>query len=84
MCLVLKLTALQTADIYPYGLLDTSGELDEAILRLDKVLQENGEACRDGKRRATCSPMKIEKTRRRVNALEYVMISRHGRDDKVH
>ncbi len=60
-------------DIYPYGLLDTSGELDEAILRLDKVLHEMVKLAEMEK---ACNMLadEIEKTRRRVNALEYVMI----------
>ena len=50
------------ADIYPYGFASTSGELDTAVDALGKVFQK------------MLKLAQIEKTRRRVNALEYVMI----------
>ena len=50
------------ADIYPYGFAATSGELDTAVDALGKVFQK------------MLKLAEIEKTRRRVNALEYVMI----------
>lgn len=60
-------------DIYPYGMAFTSAELDLAVNSLAKVfpdmlkLAEKEKACRLMSR-------EIEKTRRRVNALEYVTI----------
>ncbi len=68
-----EVNSTSNGDIYPYGLLDTSGELDEAILRLDKVLHEMVKLAEMEK---ACNMLadEIEKTRRRVNALEYVMI----------
>ncbi len=68
-----EINSKATDTIYPYGLLDTSGELDEAIARLDSVLKEMVELAEMEK---ACNMLadEIEKTRRRVNALEYVMI----------
>lgn len=59
--------------MYPYGLLDTSGELDDAIFKLNGVLEMMIELAQKEK---ACNMLadEIEKTRRRVNALEYVMI----------
>ena len=50
------------SDIYPYGFAATSGELDTAVDALGKVF------------RKMLKLAEIEKTRRRVNALEYVVI----------
>ena len=61
------------ADIYPYGYAQTSGELDEAIDRLGRVFQEMLELARAEKSMQLMAA-EIERTRRRVNALEYVMI----------
>lgn len=70
---VFKMVQEEGTSIYPYGLLDTSGELDEAISRLDKVLEQMIKLAEMEK---SCNMLadEIEKTRRRVNALEYVMI----------
>ena len=70
---VFKMIQEEGTSIYPYGLLDTSGELDEAISRLDKVLSQMIKLAEMEK---SCNMLadEIEKTRRRVNALEYVMI----------
>ncbi len=60
-------------DIYPYGFAETSSELDVAIATLSELtptllrlaeLEKSAQLMAD----------EIEKTRRRVNALEYVMI----------
>jgi len=61
------------ASAYPYGFVTTSGELDAAIFSLQKVVDKLIELAQVEK---TCQLMasEIEKTRRRVNALEYVMI----------
>jgi V/A-type H+-transporting ATPase subunit D len=61
------------ASIYPYGYAQTSGELDEAIKKLYDILPSLLELAEVEK---ACQLMadEIEKTRRRVNALEYVMI----------
>ena len=58
---------------FPYGLLTTSSELDSATANLAGVLPQMVELAELEK---TCNMLadEIEKTRRRVNALEYVMI----------
>jgi len=63
----------EASSIYPYGFAATSGELDGAIFSLQEVFDKLIELAQVEK---TCQLMadEIEKTRRRVNALEYVMI----------
>lgn len=61
------------ADIYPYGFAQTSGELDSAIKELSAVFQDMLELAQVEKTMQLLAE-EIEKTRRRVNALEYVMI----------
>lgn len=60
-------------DIYPYGFAHTSGELDDALQRLAQVFQDMLELAQVEKT-VQLLAQDIEKTRRRVNALEYVMI----------
>ena len=60
-------------DIYPYGYAMTSGELDESIDRLSEVFRDMLELARAEKSMQLMAA-EIERTRRRVNALEYVMI----------
>lgn len=62
-----------TADIYPYGFATTSGELDGAIAKLAEVFPIMLKLAAMEKE-ASLLAEEIEKTRRRVNALEYVMI----------
>ncbi|HHU31758.1 MAG: V-type ATP synthase subunit D [Zhaonellaceae bacterium] len=62
-----------SGDIFPYGFISTSGELDGAIATLSEVLPHMLELARKEKA-AQLLAQEIEKTRRRVNALEYVMI----------
>lgn len=59
--------------IQPYGYAETSAELDDAIETMAALLPE---LFRLAELEKTCSLLanEIEKTRRRVNALEYVMI----------
>jgi len=61
------------SDIYPYGFAATSGELDTAVDALGKVFQKMLKLAQVEKS-AQLMAEEIEKTRRRVNALEYVMI----------
>lgn len=61
------------ADIYPYGFASTSGELDTAVDALGKVFQKMLKLA-EIEKSAQLMAEEIEKTRRRVNALEYVMI----------
>ncbi len=60
-------------EIYPYGFAQTSGELDDALEKLDLVFQDMLELAQVEKTMQLLAE-EIEKTRRRVNALEYVMI----------
>ena len=57
----------------PYGFAQTSGELDEAIRELSEVFRDMLELAQVEKTMQLLAD-EIEKTRRRVNALEYVMI----------
>ncbi len=61
------------AEIYPYGFAQTSGELDDALEKLEKVFRDMLELAEVEKTMQLLAE-EIEKTRRRVNALEYVMI----------
>ena len=61
------------ADIYPYGFAATSGELDTAVDALGKVFRKMLKLA-EIEKTAQLMAEEIEKTRRRVNALEYVMI----------
>ena len=60
-------------EIYPYGFAQTSGELDTALEALSQVFQDMLELAEVEKSMQLLAE-DIEKTRRRVNALEYVMI----------
>lgn len=63
------------SDIYPYGFMGTSHELDLSVAALYDLLPKLLEL---GEVEKTCNLMtdEIEKTRRRVNALEYMTIPR--------
>lgn len=62
-----------SSDIYPYGFAFTSSDLDDAVKSMQDILEdllllsEYEKACQ-------LIASEIEKTRRRVNALEHVMI----------
>lgn len=60
-------------DIYPYGFAFTSGELDDSIDALHQVLPLMLKLAQ-AEKTAQLLAEEIEKTRRRVNALEYVQI----------
>ena len=60
-------------DIYPYGFAQTSGELDGAVEALSGVFQDMLKLA-EIEKTAQMLAEEIEKTRRRVNALEYVVI----------
>lgn len=68
-----KTKTADTGDIYPYGFAQTSGELDDALLTLSRVFEDMLELAQVEKTMQLMA-QEIEKTRRRVNALEYVMI----------
>ena len=61
------------SEVYPYGFAQTSGELDDALEKLSLVFQDILELAEVEKTMQLLAE-EIEKTRRRVNALEYVMI----------
>ena len=61
------------SDIFPYGFAATSGELDDAVEALGQVFQRMLQLAQIEKT-AQMLAEEIEKTRRRVNALEYVVI----------
>ena len=59
--------------IYPYGFANTSSELDDAIGKLESILPKLLELAEVEKSTQLMAD-EIEKTRRRVNALEYMTI----------
>ena len=63
----------EPGDIFPYGFAQTSGELDDAMTALSRVFGDMLELAQVEKTMQLLA-QEIEKTRRRVNALEYVMI----------
>ena len=62
------------SEIFPYGFAQTSGELDDALEKMARVFQDMLELAQVEKTMQLLA-QEIEKTRRRVNALEYVMIT---------
>ena len=64
------------SDMFSYGFAYTSGDLDDAVTALSQVLPD---LIRLAEVEKSCQLMaaEIEKTRRRVNALEHVMIPRY-------
>ena len=70
---IFQFEASNTEDIYSYGFVNTSGELDDSVAALKEVLPLMLELAQMEKS-AQLLAEEIEKTRRRVNALEYVQI----------
>ncbi len=68
-------TAKDTGDIIPYGFARTSGNLDKAVADLSDVFPMLLDLAAKEKETSLLAA-ELEKTRRRVNALEYVMIPR--------
>ena len=60
-------------DIYSYGFAFTSSDLDTAVLSLSNI-QKDLITLSEVEKSCSLMAAEIEKTRRRVNALEYVMI----------
>ena len=60
-------------EIYPYGFAQTSGELDDAVDAMAGVFQDMLRLA-EMEKTSQLLAEEIEKTRRRVNALEYVKI----------
>lgn len=70
-----KTTAKDEGDIFPYGFVRTTGELDTAVMRMSGLFPKLLELAAKEKETSLLAA-ELEKTRRRVNALEYVMIPR--------
>jgi V/A-type H+-transporting ATPase subunit D len=68
-----KTKTADAGDIFPYGFVQTTGELDDAIAALSRVFSDMLELAQVEKTMQLLS-QEIERTRRRVNALEHVMI----------
>ncbi|MCI8478550.1 MAG: V-type ATP synthase subunit D [Oscillospiraceae bacterium] len=68
-----KTKSESAGEIYPYGFATTSGELDDAVDALSGVFQDMLHLAEIEKTSQLLAE-EIEKTRRRVNALEYVKI----------
>ncbi len=66
----------QSKDIYPYGFVNTSGELDNAMLSFSAAMDPLLRLA-ESEKTAQLLAQEIEKTRRRVTALENVMIPNH-------
>ena len=66
----------KTSDMYCYGYVYTSGELDSSVKSLSEVFEK---MLRLAEVEKSCQLMaaEMEKTRRRVNALEHVMIPQY-------
>jgi len=60
-------------EVYPYSFAQTSGELDDAVDAMSQVFQDMLRLA-EVEKTSQLLAEEIEKTRRRVNALEYVMI----------
>ncbi len=65
-----------SSDIYSYGFASTSFELDDAVDRVSELLPKMLRLAEIEKSTSRMA-VEIEKTRRRVNALEHVMIPRY-------
>ena len=63
----------EPGEVYPYGFAQTSGELDDAVDAMSRVFQDMLRLAEVEKTTQLLAE-EIEKTRRRVNALEYVKI----------
>lgn len=68
-----RISGEDSSDSYNYGFAFTSGALDEALARLSDILPDMIRLA-ECEKTAKLLAEEIEKTRRRVNALEYIMI----------
>lgn len=68
-----KMKSDDPAEIFPYSYAMTSGELDDAVQGLSNIMGDLLKLAQMEKSSQLLA-QEIEKTRRRVNALEYVMI----------
>ena len=72
----LEVTGDGGADSYNYGMAFTSGELDASLRELNGILEDLVRMA-ELEKTAQMLAEEIEKTRRRVNALEYIMMPRY-------
>ncbi|MBQ7378599.1 MAG: V-type ATP synthase subunit D [Clostridia bacterium] len=72
----LEITGKDGQDSYNYGLAFTSGELDASLAQMSGIL-EDLVALAQSEKTVQLLAQEIEKTRRRVNALEYIMIPKY-------
>ena len=68
-----KTRSQDSGEVYPYGFAQTSGELDDAVDAMSQVFQDMLKLA-EIEQTSQLLAEEIEKTRRRVNALEYVKI----------
>ena len=68
-----KTTGQNAGEVYPYGFAQTSGELDDSVDAMSGVFQDMLRLA-EVEKTSQLLAEEIEKTRRRVNALEYVKI----------
>lgn len=69
----LEQTVMEGRNMYPFGFAETSGELDKAVSSMYEILPGMIELA-ELEKSVQLLADEIEKTRRRVNALEYVLI----------
>lgn len=72
-CFSLRFRGEGGSDSYNYGMVFTSGELDASLFALNGILEDLVRLA-ELEKTAQMLAEEIEKTRRRVNALEYMMI----------
>lgn len=72
----LEVTGEGGSDSYNYGMAFTSGELDASLRELSGILEDLVRMA-ELEKTAQMLAEEIEKTRRRVNALEYIMMPRY-------
>ena len=72
----LEIVGKDAQDSYNYGLAFTSGELDASLAQMGAVM-EDMIALAESEKTVQLLAQEIEKTRRRVNALEYIMIPKY-------
>ena len=72
----LEIVGKDAQDSYNYGLAFTSGELDASLAQMSAVM-EDMIALAESEKTVQLLAQEIEKTRRRVNALEYIMIPKY-------
>ena len=72
----LEIIGKDAQDSYNYGLAFTSGELDASLAQMSAIM-EDMITLAESEKTVQLLAQEIEKTRRRVNALEYIMIPKY-------